>query len=63
MLPDTQNEPAGVMESAVRVSVALPVAAHLLDPIGGIRVGSRTAVLWAAVPEAAVNEDRDLRRS
>lgn len=60
MLPVAQHDPAGVGQCPVRLGVALAVARDLLLPVVGMGLGRRSAVLGAAVPEAAVDEHGDL---
>ena len=60
MLPVAQHNPPGVDQCPVRLGVALTVAHDLLLPVVGMGLGRRSAVLGAAVPEAAVDEHRDL---
>src|SRR5215470_1961743 len=58
MLPEPDDGPAGLVESRVGRPVTLDVAAQLRFPVPA--VGRRlAAVLGAAVPEAAVYENRD----
>jgi hypothetical protein len=55
MLPDSDNGPAGHFKLTVGVCVALTVASDLRLPIP-IVDPRLVAVVWAAVPEAAIDE-------
>jgi hypothetical protein len=55
MLPDTYDPPARFDELPVRVVIATRIRFDLLSPPVGVCLGL-AAVLWAAVPEAAVHE-------
>lgn len=60
MLPDPDNCPAGVGQCLVGAAVASHVRVELLLPPGAVGLWHR-AVLWAAMPEASVDEHGDLR--
>lgn len=60
VLPHAKHGPSEGAEMAVCVTVPLDVARELGTPPRGVRSG-RCLVLRASVPEAAVDEDRDLR--
>jgi hypothetical protein len=59
MLPEPHHPPTSIGEPAVRVGVAGDVACDLSWPVVGVRAERPSAVFRAAVPEAAVDEDRD----
>lgn len=59
MLPYTEHTPASLGEQAISLKVAFPVTDDLLSPVIGVRL-RHGVVLGAAMPEAAVEEDRDL---
>lgn len=59
VLPDVHRRPSLGGEGVVEVPVASHVGPQLGDPIGGVGDGD-DAVLGAAVPEAAVDEDGHL---
>ena len=60
VFPDADWGPAGCSQAGVGVGVAGPVAGDLGLPVLGVAAGLG-AVLGAAVPEAAVHEDRYLQ--
>ncbi len=60
MLPDTYNRPTELAEYSIRVTVTLDVGLKLRRPPVGIAL-HRDEVLGAAVPEAAIDEDGNLR--
>ena len=57
VFPDAHCGPAGGLEAGVGVGVAGPVASDLGLPVLGVAAGLG-AVVGAAMPEAAVHEDR-----
>lgn len=59
MLPEPHDPPTRIGEPGVRVGVAGDIACDLSWPVVGIRAERPPAVFRAAVPEAAVDEDRD----
>ena len=59
VLPHANDRPARFRELAVGVVVTLPVARDLRTPEAFIDLG-RAQMLGTAVPEAAIEEDRDL---
>lgn len=59
VLPRPENGPSVVGKEAVRFSVPLAVAAYLLSPERSVRLRDRV-MCGAPVPEAAVDENRDL---
>ena len=60
-LPKDEHSPAHLLEFGSVALVALSVALELLGPIGGVGGGGAVAGAGrAAVPEAAVDEDREL---
>lgn len=62
VLPGSHHQPAGLTERYIVAPVTGNVGSKLGAPPIGVRLWSH-CVLWASVPEAAVNEDRDLRPS
>ena len=60
VFPDADDSPAQSLEFGVDPLVAGHVAVDFLVPVGAVGCGS-SAVLGAAVPEAAVDEDGDAR--
>lgn len=58
VLPRADDMPAGGAESAVDAPITRGVAFELRAPIADVATGC-IAVLRAAVPEAAINEDGD----
>lgn len=58
MLPCTDDDPAGVVERRVRAAGTGQVPTDLVRPVGAVRLGN-TAVIRAAVPEAAIDKDCD----
>lgn len=58
VLPDSDHQPAGGCQLGVGVAVTGLVAPDLLSPVVGISFRCRPMV-WAAVPEATVDEDGD----
>lgn len=60
MLPDPDDPPSGQRQQRVGFLVTYYVPLKLGSPIVGIGLGNRT-VLWAAMPKAAVDEDRNSR--
>jgi hypothetical protein len=60
VLPDAQDCPPGGSQQRVCLDVALPVALDLLRPVEGVRLGD-CVVVWTPVPEATVQEDRQVR--
>jgi hypothetical protein len=58
VLPDPDHLPACVPKRGVVASVSCLVAFDLLPPVIGVRPWS-SQVLWTAVPETTVDEDRD----
>ena len=61
MFPDSYDFPARLAESFVGVGVAAAVARDLVVPESGCGALGWTVVLGASMPEAAVQEYRDLR--
>lgn len=59
VLPEPKHRPALSSQRRVRVSIPLYVCLDLLAPPGRVRFGP-SGVLWASVPEAAVDKDHDL---
>ena len=59
MLPEPQHRPSLLFEAAVRVPVAIHVPAQLVHPPLPVRRRYRH-VLWTRVPEAAIDEHRNL---
>jgi hypothetical protein len=62
VLPDPDNGPPLLGEPLVCFTVALTVAAYFVSPEGGVGLGDGV-VLWAAVPEATIQEDCNARLS
>ena len=62
VLPGSDHQPAGLTERHIVAPVTGDVGFKLRAPPIGVRFWSY-CVLWASVPEAAVNKDRDLRPS
>lgn len=62
MLPDAQHRPPRFGESAICIRVAGSVLLHLLRPVGAVS-DRHGVMLGAAVPETAVQENRDLGAS
>ena len=60
VLPESKNRPAVLPERPVRLSVPLTGASNLPEPVVGVALEVGAAMLWAAMPEAAVQKDRDL---
>src|SRR4051812_43056555 len=60
MLPNSNHEPALGLKKSIRLTIALPVLDDLLRPIIGVG-GGPPVVLWTAVPETPIKENRDLR--
>ena len=58
MFPNPKAQPAGFVEPLVRVAITRPVFRDLVRPVLG--VGGRDCVVFrTAMPEAAIEEDRD----
>lgn len=55
MLPEPQHGPTSLFEKRVNAAVSIPITSDLLLPPVRVRLGS-CAVLWAPMPEAAVQE-------
>src|SRR5215510_6948995 len=60
MRPETKNQPTGPPKSTIGVEVATTIIEDLPTPPDGVSSGS-SAMLWAAVPKAAVDKNRDAR--
>lgn len=60
MFPDADRDPSGLLECCIGITVAADVRLDLLAPELRVALGP-CPVGWAAVPEAAIYEDRDLR--
>ena len=60
MFPDTNDEPSSAGGLAVRIQIALNVRVELCQPPDSICPGNRP-VFRTSVPEAAVDEDCNLR--
>lgn len=60
VLPDAQHCPARRREQGAHALISLSVHRDLVRPEGGV-AGRRAVVIGAAMPEAAINEDGDLR--
>ena len=58
MFPNPQDAPSGCGEAFVGIEIAPLVRLNLVSPEIGIALGAR-AMLWATVPKAAVDEDRN----
>jgi hypothetical protein len=57
MFPDPHDQPAGILEGPVGLSIPFAIPFDLLLPEGSVRLGL-CAMLRTAIPEAAVDEDR-----
>lgn len=57
MLPDAHDRPAGRLQRVVIATIPLDVAIELCLPIRRVHARAHS-VGWAAVPEAAIDEDR-----
>ena len=55
MLPDSDDHPPSLCQPPVGIRVSGPVAFHLCGPVLGISCSPGTTVLWAAMPEAAID--------
>lgn len=62
MLPQAKSDPTRVGEGFYLAPITCNVLRELRGPVGVIGLRSR-AMQWAGVPEAPINEDRDLRTS
>lgn len=61
VFPNAQDQPASIGEPTVCVFVARAIARQFRGPVAAVRAGA-VSVLGAAVPEAPVDVDGDLRR-
>ncbi len=62
VFPVAEGKPSSLLKCGIRLAIAGLVAEDLLEPV--LHVALRCdVVLRAAVPEATVDEDGDLRRS
>lgn len=59
VLPNPDYGPSGCAECGLVKAVTLDVSSNLRAPIGGVGSGAGP-VLWAVVPEAAIDEDGNL---
>lgn len=59
VLPSAKNRPSGALEVLISVMIALPILTDFRSPVLLVGPGHRV-VLRAPVPEATVDEDRDL---
>jgi hypothetical protein len=62
MFPNPKHSPARSTQGAVHSSVPHPVGHEFLPPEGGVLFG-HGRVLWAVMPETAIDEDRQVRRT
>jgi hypothetical protein len=58
MFPDSETKPAGYCKPFIGIAVAGPIDDHLPSPIIDVCSGD-CVVFWTAVPEAAVEKNRD----
>lgn len=59
VLPDPHDGPPGLGERCIDPTVALDVRSELWHPVLEVRLRD-VLVVWATVPEAAIDEDGDL---
>lgn len=59
MFPEAEHSPSGIAQKVVCLAIALDVPLQLRQPIVGVALG-QARMLWTPVPEAAVDEDRNL---
>ncbi len=63
MLPDSHDEPAGAGQKPSGLVVPAAVPGDLVGPVPAVDVVRAAAVLWAPVPEAAIDENRHTGRA
>lgn len=59
MLPHSDHGPARLAQLGVVQSIALHISGDLGAPVGGVGLRARS-VVWAAMPEAAIDENSHL---
>jgi len=58
MLPESQDDPASLLQPPVSINVTGSIGSHFFRPIGRVR-GGNGVMFWTPVPEASIEEDGD----
>ena len=61
VLPYAEISPSGFLQTSIRIRVPCPITRDLLGPIPAISPVFPTTVILATMPEAAIDEDGNLR--